>query len=182
MSGFVKQYTENDLEHTAIAYNLKKRAAPLCLGHPANNEPSFGEANSLFVKEGKLYADITVHDALVALVRKGAMKAISASFLAPDDPGNPWPGVYYLNHIGFLGAMAPAVKGMEAPAFAENPGALCFSDTFDSSLSFADSCLNTPPQGYAVDAQRSAVYVQAAEFRRACPALSFGDAVTMAGG
>jgi hypothetical protein len=51
------------------------------------------------------------------MVRDGRFKKISSAFYAPSHPRNPVPGVYYLKHVGFLGAMPPAVKGMRDPAF-----------------------------------------------------------------
>ncbi|HHQ4275856.1 TPA: peptidase, partial [Pseudomonas aeruginosa] len=53
-------------------------------------------------------------------------KKRSASVYLPDSPGNPVPGKHYLRHIGFLGAVPPAIKGIpDAPFnFAEDDGAL----------------------------------------------------------
>ncbi|HCW1111826.1 TPA: peptidase, partial [Pseudomonas aeruginosa] len=53
-------------------------------------------------------------------------KKRSASVYLPDSPGNPVPGKHYLRHIGFLGAVPPAIKGIpDAPLnFAEDDGAL----------------------------------------------------------
>lgn len=61
-----------------------------------------------------------MNPAFAEMVASGAFKKISASFYAPDSPSNPVPGVYYLRHIGFLGAAAPAVKGMRNPSFADS--------------------------------------------------------------
>jgi len=46
------------------------------------------------------------------MVNKGRYKKISASFYSPNYPFNPAPGSYYLKHVGFLGAVPPAVKGL----------------------------------------------------------------------
>ncbi|MFV9531209.1 hypothetical protein ACNUIM_32120 [Pseudomonas aeruginosa] len=55
-------------------------------------------------------------------------KKRSASVYLPDSPGNPGlPGKRYLRHIGFLGAVPPAVEGIPANAFfdfAEDDGDL----------------------------------------------------------
>lgn len=52
------------------------------------------------------------------MVNAGRFKKISASFYTPDAPNNPVPGVYYLRHVGFLGAQPPAVKGLKQAEFA----------------------------------------------------------------
>ncbi|MDF5822048.1 hypothetical protein P4237_00095 [Pseudomonas aeruginosa] len=52
-------------------------------------------------------------------------KKRSASVYLPDSPGNPVPGKHYLRHIGFLGAVPPAIKGIpDALNFAEDDGDL----------------------------------------------------------
>jgi hypothetical protein len=56
---------------------------------------------------------------LIDLVRSGNYKKISASFFSPYHGDNPAPGIWCLRHVGFLGAVPPAVKGMEALAFSE---------------------------------------------------------------
>jgi len=53
------------------------------------------------------------------MVKNGAFKKISASFYTPDSASNPVPGVFYLRHVGFLGAEPPAVKGLRAPEFSD---------------------------------------------------------------
>jgi hypothetical protein len=62
----------------------------------------------------------------------GRFKKISSSFYGPASPNNPVPGVYYLRHIGFLGAQPPAVKGLRASEFAEKEeGVIEFADWDD---------------------------------------------------
>jgi hypothetical protein len=46
------------------------------------------------------------------LVREGRYRAVSVSLWMPDAPGNPTPGVWALKHLGYLGAVPPAVKGL----------------------------------------------------------------------
>jgi len=59
----------------------------------------------------------------------GRYKKFSSSFYAPDSPSNPVPGVWYLRHIGTLGAVPPAVKGLRQYSFSEaESGVVCFSD------------------------------------------------------
>ena len=65
------------------------------------------------------------------MVRAGRFKKVSASFYTPDSPHNPVPGVYYLRHVGFLGAQPPAVKGL-APV----PVNFAEGDTEEGCVSF----------------------------------------------
>ena len=53
-----------------------------------------------------------------SLVRDGRFPKVSASFYKPDYPKNPKPGVYYLRHVGFLGAHPPALPGLKPIEFA----------------------------------------------------------------
>ncbi len=63
----------------------------------------------------------------------GRYKKVSASFYQPDSPNNPVPtGVFYLRHVGFLGAQPPAIKGLKDIAFNENEeGVIEFSASVD---------------------------------------------------
>lgn len=123
-------FSKQDLEHMAAGYSKKRLRAPLVLGHPADNIPEYGESDALFVNDGKLYAQATVSDTLQEMVRAGRYKYVSPSLFAPDSPLNPTPGVYYLRHIGFLGAQPPAVKGMAALKFSECSGNLSFAECY----------------------------------------------------
>lgn len=110
-----------DLMATANAYDPNLYEAPLVVGHPETNAPAYGWVASLMAQADALEAvPHQVDAAFSAMVNAGRFKRISASFWLPDAPGNPAPGVYYLRHIGFLGAAAPAVKGLRTPVFADD--------------------------------------------------------------
>ncbi|WP_345195520.1 hypothetical protein, partial [Kistimonas scapharcae] len=67
------------------------------------------------------------------LVKEGRYKKVSASFYTPESPSNPVPGVYYLRHVGFLGAQPPALKGLKPVSFNEQEeGVLEFSAPYDT--------------------------------------------------
>ena len=120
MSGAALSFSEADLSATAAAYDPAKHEAPLVCGHPQHDAPAYGWVGGLSFAEGALEAGPTqVDPAFAEMVSRGAFKKISASFYSPDSPGNPVPGVYYLRHVGFLGAMPPAVKGLRNPSFAD---------------------------------------------------------------
>jgi hypothetical protein len=63
------------------------------------------------------------------LVSKRHFKSVSASFYTPTAPNNPTPGKWHLRHVGLLGAVPPAVKGLRALSFAEaEEGVVTFGD------------------------------------------------------
>lgn len=130
MSGAALAFSESDLLATVKAYDPAVHEAPLVVGHPKTDDPAFGWVKSLSFADGMLSAEPDQVDAAFAeLVNDGKFKKVSASFYTPDSPNNPVPGVYYLRHVGFLGAQPPAVKGMKSASFADNEeGVIEFSD------------------------------------------------------
>lgn len=130
MSGAVVELGEADLAACAKAYDPALHEAPLVIGHPKHDAPAYGWVHSLDADKAGLNASPKQVDVQFAeLVDKGSFKKISASFYTPDAPNNPVPGVYYLRHVGFLGAQPPAVKGLREVAFAEaEEGVVEFSD------------------------------------------------------
>lgn len=130
MSGRSISFTADDLLATAAAYNTDIYEAPLVVGHPKTDDPAYGYAKALSFADGRLNAEPHQVDTQFAeMVNAGRFKRLSASFYLPDAPNNPVPGVYYLRHIGFLGAQAPAVKGLKAASFADDEqGVICFGD------------------------------------------------------
>jgi hypothetical protein len=133
MSGATLDFSEADLAATAAAYDPAKHEAPIVVGHPKLNGPAFGWISSVSAAGGDLEAKARAVDPEFAeLVRAERYKKISASFFAPDSPSNPVPGVYYLRHVGFLGATAPAVKGLRAVEFSDSDeGVIEFADWGD---------------------------------------------------
>lgn len=133
MSGESIEFSAADLAASAGAYDPARHEAPLVVGHPRHDAPAYGWVKGLSVVAGALEAETDqVAPEFAELVAAGAYKKISASFYTPEAPQNPCPGVYYLRHVGFLGAQPPAVKGLRAPAFAEaEPGVIEFSEWDD---------------------------------------------------
>ncbi len=128
-SGVEYSFSEADLQATARAYDPAKHEAPLVVGHPKHDAPAYGWVRSLAFAGGLEAEPHQVDPAFAEMVDAGRFKKISASFYAPDAPQNPVPGVYYLRHIGFLGAQPPAVKGLRSPSFAEDEkGVIEFGD------------------------------------------------------
>ena len=130
MQGATIDFGEGDLIATAKAYDPTRHEAPLVIGHPRADAPAWGWVGGLTADEGGLFATPRQLDpAFAEMVRAGRFKKVSASFYTPDSPHNPVPGVYYLRHVGFLGAQPPAVKGLAPVNFAEG-------DTDEGCVSF----------------------------------------------
>lgn len=119
-----------DLETVTHNYNPATHEAPLVVGHPAINGPAYGWVKSVEARPDGLYAvPSDVQPEFAELVRSGAYKKVSGSFYVPGAKNNPSPGGYYLRHIGFLGAAAPAVKGLKPVSFSADTDALDFQES-----------------------------------------------------
>lgn len=129
MEGVSTTLSAADLAGIATAYNPAVHEAPLTIGHPTHDAPAYGWVKSLSFADGALVADTEQSAELGELVAKGHYKKVSASFYTPAAPGNPTPGQWALRHVGFLGALAPGVKGLKAVSFAEREeGVVTFGD------------------------------------------------------
>lgn len=140
MSGVSLSFTESQLSAMAAAYDPTLHEAPLVVGHPRDNAPAYGWVKSLAVDgTGKLRAEPDQVDPDFAeAVNAGRFKKISASFYTPNAPANPVPGVYYLRHVGFLGAQPPAVKGLKSASFSDSEEGVIefggYDDTINAGL------------------------------------------------
>jgi len=72
------------------------------------------------------------------LVRAGRLKYVSASFWTPAAPTNPKPGIFYLRHLGFLGAEPPSVKGLKPAEFADEADTLTLTFSTPEDLTMLD--------------------------------------------
>jgi hypothetical protein len=99
------------LIETAIAkFNAAAHEPPVVIGHPADNAPAYGWVEGLKKQGNLLLAKFKqVHPDFADMIKNGLFKKRSAAFY-PDGT---------LRHVGFLGAMPPAVKGLSDVAFAE---------------------------------------------------------------
>jgi hypothetical protein len=119
-NGVTVTLTEPDLDAIASSYDPNLFDAPAVVGHPRDNSPAYAWVESVRRVGDKLVAKLKDWDAnFQEAVKNKRYKKISASFYSPDSPSNPKPGSYYLRHVGFLGGMAPAVKGLKSVAFGE---------------------------------------------------------------
>jgi len=126
-------FTPEDLAALAEGYDPQTFDAPIVVGHPKQADPAYGWIGKLEVGgDGTLLAyPERVAPAFAEAVRDGHYKKVSGSFYPPDHSGNPKPGQYYLRHVGFLGAAAPAVKGL-APVELADDEAGCVTIEFAS--------------------------------------------------
>ena len=122
MSGVKRNYSRDMLSECIAAYSPELHEAPFVLGHPKHDDPAMGWADHLELdNDGILWAYPKKLDADFAEnVNAGKHNKVSASFYLPDSPNNPTPGKLYLRHVGFLGAMPPAVKGLGTVQFSED--------------------------------------------------------------
>jgi len=109
--GRTETWDEARLDRVVSLYNPEHHEAPLVIGHPKDNAPAYGWAEkikrvgeTLFAKPRQVAAEFA------SMVNEGWFKKRSVSFY-PDGS---------LRHIGFLGAVPPAVKGLPDFAFADD--------------------------------------------------------------
>lgn len=114
-AGETIEFTQADLAAAAAAYNPELHEAPLVIGHPKTDDPAFGWAKGLRATGDDLYVvPDQVNPEFAEMVNSGAFKKRSLKWYRPTDPSNPVPGVWYPQHVGFLGAKPPAIKGLQA--------------------------------------------------------------------
>lgn len=131
MEGVVVPFSEEMLRGIADRYDPALHEAPFVIGHPAHDAPAYAWAKGLSFADGVLCADAHQIDPEFAdLHRKGRFKKVSARFYTPSSPNNPTPGEYYLRDVGFLGGMAPAVKGLRTASFADDSEVVALEVSF----------------------------------------------------
>lgn len=116
--GRVCSFTHADLDQ--MVRNHALGAAPIVLGHPKDDDPAYGwvedyrrEGDSLFAR----FADINPQFAQA--VAGGAYRNRSVSVF--NDAAHGW----RVRHVGFLGAVPPAIDGLKPLQFAA-PEDVCF--------------------------------------------------------
>lgn len=118
LNGHTKEFSEADLDTIASSYDPQQHEAPIVIGHPETNAPAYGWIEKIKRIGDRLIAfPKQVSNEFAELVKTGAFKKRSIS-ITPD---------LQLNHVGFLGAAAPAVKGLKDVEFAENVDELEFA-------------------------------------------------------
>lgn len=111
--GNTKTWTEQDLDHIVEKNNAvlgEDHDSPCVIGHPKDNSPAYGWTEKLKREGDILYAKIkpTVNE-FVDWLKNKVYNKVSISLYSDG----------LLRHIGFLGGMPPAVKGLKMPEFNE---------------------------------------------------------------
>lgn len=111
-AGNVRDWTTDDIDTMVALYNNQpddtKHEAPVVIGHPEDDSPAYG-----WVAELKRDGDILLArlkdlaPEFVEWVQKGLYKKRSISVYSD----------LLLKHVGFLGGVPPAVKGLADPQF-----------------------------------------------------------------
>ncbi len=171
LSGAALEFSAADLAASAAAYDPALSEAPIVVGHPALDAPAYGWVKSLAFADGGLEAEPDqVDPAFAEMVAAGRFKKISASFHPPAAKNNPAPGVWYLRHVGFLGAAAPAVKGLRSPEFAADDEAVTLEIAFTESI-HQETLLVTPEEKAALEAENAQLKTQLAAAEAAARAV-----------
>lgn len=178
MNGNQITFTDADLQGIANNYQnrLPGETAPLVLGHPATDAPAYGQVKELFVKQGILYAVADASERLVSLVRDKAYNTVSAAFKKHYSSGG-----WSLRHIGFLGAVQPAVPDLEPIKFSAcdpSTGLIAFAEStghFSGHL----PAFKAPP-GWDVSSESMAQYNRIRQIHADCPQLQFAEAASLA--
>lgn len=143
-------FTCADLQQVADNYDPDFHEAPLVIGHPSHNHPAWGWVKALQVEGDILKAQVAQLDPDFAeMVQAGRFKKVSASFYLPDSPANPKQGVLMLRHVGFLGAMPPAVKGLKQVEFSDDEQGIvdfCDSEQAPCTQVHSEQPISTQPQ------------------------------------
>ncbi|UUE71100.1 hypothetical protein [Pectobacterium aroidearum] len=123
VDGRTVTFTLDNCIDLASSYDPSLSEAPFVIGHPSLTAPAYGWAKRFEVRDGLVYAEPKqVNPAFAEAFNAGSYKKRSLSIYLPDTPNNPKPGHYYARHVGFLGAVPPAIKGLPDVQFSEASG------------------------------------------------------------
>ena len=117
-NGHERIFTRDDLRVIAGLYNPDFSEAPLVIGHPIANSPTYGRVRGLRVSGDILEAVVDgVAPQFADSVNAGRYKKISASFFPPDHNLNPSPGAYYAAACRFFGGLPSRHQGIAERQF-----------------------------------------------------------------
>lgn len=119
-------WSDEDLDLIITKYNNQlpdnKHEAPVVIGHPVNNSPAYAWVERLKRDGDRLLAKFSQLDPeFEKLIKEGRYKKVSIA-LYPD---------MMLRHVGFLGAVPPAIKGLKDSEFNESESFICFVELKD---------------------------------------------------
>lgn len=121
--GTPRSFTAADLDAIIANYDPKQEEAPLVLGHPKTDDPAYGWVRGLKREGGRLFAQIAqVPAELSQAVQTGLYRYVSMAL---------HPGGKRLRHVGLLGAVPPAIKGLGPVQLNDGDGVVtveCFAE------------------------------------------------------
>jgi hypothetical protein len=120
------------IDKAVETFNPKKHEPPLVVGHPKDNGPAYGWVEGLksSFKDGVKVLMVKCKQVMPEfeeMVKRGFFKKRSACFYSDGR----------LRHVGFLGAMPPAVKGLQDMGFNSGDDVVAFNFT-EPDLSFEE--------------------------------------------
>lgn len=110
-NGNKRLWTKDDLDRIVSTFQPSFHEPPLVIGHPSDNAPAFGWVAGIKRVGDGLY--LQYKDVAAEFKDWAAKKLFKKKSIAVYPDGS-------LRHIGYLGAMPPAIKGL--PDFAFNDG------------------------------------------------------------
>lgn len=110
-SGNKRLWTKADLDRIVSTFKPTFHEPPIVIGHPSDNAPAFGWVAGIKREGEDLY--LKYRDVATEFKEWVAKKLFKKKSIAVYPDGS-------LRHIGYLGAMPPAIKGL--PDFAFNDG------------------------------------------------------------
>lgn len=136
-NGNEREWTEEDLNAIVEKYNNQlpdeRHDAPVVIGHPVNNSPAYAWVEQLKKNGDTIEAKFSQIDPqFEELIKEGRYKKVSIA-LYPD---------MMLRHVGFLGAVPPAVKGLKDSEFSGDKQFISFDTDKNAERSLSDSYAN----------------------------------------
>ncbi len=134
--GREKDWTLEDLEKIKFNFESKKLNSPITIGHIKTFSPAYGWVDELKIEGDKLYASFKdLVPEFVEACKKGLFKERSISL---DKDLN-------LRHIAFLGAQAPAIKGLEQFQFQQTDKDIVINFEYVNEKEFMPNSSNEEP-------------------------------------
>lgn len=119
-NGVTKTWDNSDLDQIVSHYNPEKHEAPVVIGHPKDDAPAYGWVEKLGRSENVLYAKLKdIAPEFIDLIKRKLYKKRSIAL---------YPGLE-LRHVGFLGAMPPAIKGLRNIELADAEDIISIDDS-----------------------------------------------------
>jgi hypothetical protein len=171
VEGEAMTFTSADMVELAESYDAATNPAPLVIGHPGMADPAYGWVKGLSVVGDVLIAETEkVESSFAESVNDGRYKKISARLYPRDHPANPTPGKLHIQHVGFFGAHAVAVKGLKPASFSEAQQVGCMTfehphNTPGKQLEEADLAQDEK-DGLSFAEAQSALAVERAQFAK----------------